>query len=429
MDIYMLVLVIVGLAFLGAAWVPRLVFRAPLSFPFLYVAFGFLLFSLPIGLFLPNPLESSFFVERFTELLVIISLAGAGLKISRPVRPRNWRSTIRLLLLAMPLTIALAAFLGWWVLGLAPASALLLGAVLAPTDPVLASDVQVGPPGDDTEGETRFALTSEAGLNDGLAFPFTYLAIAALASAGATGYGWIVDWALTYLLLEIAVGLVCGVVIGFLLSKLIFQLPAVSGAISRDAFVVVAVTLLAYGLTELLHGYGFLAVFVAALTIRQQERTHPYNEQLHDFAAALELLLMSLMLILFGGLIAIGLLSMLDWRMVVVAVAIVFLIRPLTGLLSLVGVPMPLAERGAISFFGIRGIGSLYYLSYAVNRNDFPHTDMLWQTVSLAILLSIVVHGATASFVMERIDRVNGTGQLKPGNRSGSRREAVGESD
>ena len=403
----MVVLTIVGLAFLGAAWVPRLVFRAPLSFPFLYVAFGFLLFTLPIGLFLPNPLESSFFVERFTELLVIISLAGAGLKLARPLSLGNWRSTIRLLLLAMPLTIGLAALLGWWVLGLTPAAALLLGAVLAPTDPVLASDVQVGPPGDDTEGETRFALTSEAGLNDGLAFPFTFLAMAA-AAAGMDGYDWLVHWALYDLLLKVAVGTVSGVAVGLLLSGLIFRLPATSGGISRDAFVVVAVTLIAYGLTELLHGYGFLAVFIAALSLRMRERDHPYHEQLHDFAAGLELLLMSLMLILFGGLIAQGLLNGLDWRIIVVAATIVFLVRPLMALLSLAGVPLALAERSAISFFGIRGVGSLYYLSYAFNRQDFDGGDILWRTVSLAILLSIVVHGATASFVMSRIDEENG---------------------
>ncbi|HEX7003753.1 MAG TPA: cation:proton antiporter [Trueperaceae bacterium] len=423
MDIYMLVLTIVGLAFLGAAWVPRLVFSAPLSFPFLYVALGFLLFSLPIGLYLPNPLESSFFIERFTELLVIISLSGAGLKLARPPTLRNWGSTLRLLVVAMPLAIGAAALLGWWLLGLTPAAALLLGAVLAPTDPVLASDVQVGPPGDETEGETRFALTSEAGLNDGLAFPFTYLAIAAAAaaSAGATGSGWIVDWAINDLLLKIGIGTFTGVALGLLLSKLVFRLPSTRGSISGEAFVVVAITLLAYGITELLHGYGFLAVFLAALTLRQQERDHPYHQQLHDFAGGLEVLLMSLMLILFGGLIAIGLLSGISWPMVLVAAAIVFLIRPVTALVSLTGMRLPGVERAAISFFGIRGVGSLYYLSYAFNRQEFSQTDILWKTVSLAIVMSIVVHGATASFAMSRVDDASGKSKEKT--------ERLGEGD
>lgn len=410
MDIYMLALTIIGLAFLGAAWVPLLVYKAPLSFPFLYIAFGYVLFSLPLGLYLPNPLESSFFTERFAEILVIISLTGAGLKLSRPLGFRKWESTWRLLFIAMPLTILLTALFGWWVIGLAPASALLLGAVLAPTDPVLASDVQVGAPGERKEGETRFTLTSEAGLNDGLAFPFTHLAIAA-AAAGSGGLSWIGEWALQDLLYKIVVGVGSGAAIGLGLSLLIFRLPSSPGAItSRDSFVVVAVTLLAYGFTELLHGYGFLGVFIAALTIRQRERDHPYHDQLHDFAAGLERLLMTLMLILFGGLIAQGLLNGVDLRMIAVAAAIIFLIRPLTALLSLWRLDIPFAERTAISFFGIRGIGSLYYLAYALNRQEFDSPASIWQAVSITLLLSIVVHGASASFAMARLDRQNGQG-------------------
>ena len=103
---------------------------------------------------------------------------GAGLKLDRPVSWRGWESSWRLLGIAMPLTIAGIAFLGWTILGLGIGAALLLGAVLAPTDPVLASDIQVGPPQSGKEDEVRFALTSEAGLNDGAAFPFVYLAIA-----------------------------------------------------------------------------------------------------------------------------------------------------------------------------------------------------------------------------------------------------------
>jgi NhaP-type Na+/H+ or K+/H+ antiporter len=406
MDIYMLALTIIGMAFLGAAWVPLLVYRGPLSFPFLYIAFGYLLFSLPLGLYLPNPLESSFFTERFTEILVIISLTGAGLKLARPVGLRSWNATWRLLLLGMPLTIALTALLGWWALGLAPASALLLGAVLAPTDPVLASDVQVGPPGDSKPGEARFTLTSEAGLNDGLAFPFTYLAVAAAAAASTDGSGWIGEWALRDLLFKVVIGVGVGIAIGQVLSRLVLKLPATPGRVtSRESFVVVAVPLIAYGVTELLEGYGFLGVFLAALTIRQRQRDHPYQEQLHDFAAGLERLLMTLMLILFGGLLAQGLLSGITWPMIGVALGLPFLIRPVAGLLSLAGLPLILAERSVIAFFGIRGIGSLYYLSFALNRQEFTQVEALWQTVSATLLASIVIHGASATAAMTLLDR------------------------
>ena len=166
-DTYEIILALLGVAFIGAAWLPRFLQGRPLSFPILYVALGFVLFALPLGLPDPLPLNNRQVTEHFTELLVIIALMGAGLKLDRPLSFRGWGVTWRLLGIVMPLTIAATALLGWWVIGLAPVSALLLGAVLAPTDPVLSSDVQVGAPGEGQEDQVRFGLTSEAGLNDG----------------------------------------------------------------------------------------------------------------------------------------------------------------------------------------------------------------------------------------------------------------------
>jgi NhaP-type Na+/H+ or K+/H+ antiporter len=308
-DTYIVILTLMGLAFLGAAWLPRLVDDAPLSFPVLYVLVGIILFILPLNSILPNPLESSVFTERFTELIVIVALTGAGLKLSRPVRWKGWALTWRLLTIGMPLCIATVAVLGWWALGLAPASAVLLRAVLAPTDPVLASDVQVGAPHEEKEGEVRFALTSEAGLNNGLAFPFTNLAIA-MAAAGAGTGAWLLEWFLVDILYKLLVGTLAGMGIGYMLAYLFFRVAASHTRSARDGFVVLAVTFLAYGVTEILHGYGFLAVFLAALVMRQFERNHSYHEELHDFSEGFERLLMTLMLFLFGGLIAGGLLSL-----------------------------------------------------------------------------------------------------------------------
>jgi NhaP-type Na+/H+ or K+/H+ antiporter len=404
MDFYSVIITLMGLAFLGAAWLPRLVNDAPLSFPFLYVLTGILLFQLPLGFYLPNPLESGLFTERFTELIVIVSLTGAGLKLDRPLSWHGWGLTWRLLLFAMPLCIAAVALLGWWTLGLAPASAVLLGAVLAPTDPVLASDVQVGAPHEEKEGSVRFALTSEAGLNDGLAFPFTYLAVA-MAAASATAGPWLRDWFLTDVLYRLAVGTVSGVVIGYLLAYLFFKVAAEHTRSARDGFVVLAITFLSYGVTELLHGYGFLAVFLAALVMRQYERDHRYHEQLHDFSEGFERLLMTLVLILFGGLVGSGLLGALSWKAAIAGLVIVLLLRPLTAFVSLLGTKASLHARAAISFFGIRGIGSLYYLAYALNQQAFEEAGLLWSTVSFTILLSMLVHGATATTVMRYLDR------------------------
>lgn len=174
MELYKIGLAILGMAVLAAAVLPRLLENRPISFPIVYVGVGMGLFALPLGLPAPDPLSHGEFSERLTEFGVIVALMGAGLKLDRPPSLRGWMTTWRLLAITMPLTIAAVALLGWAV-GIAIPSAVLLGAVIAPTDPVLASDVQVDPPKEGTTDEVRFGLTSEAGLNDGLAFPFTNL--------------------------------------------------------------------------------------------------------------------------------------------------------------------------------------------------------------------------------------------------------------
>jgi NhaP-type Na+/H+ or K+/H+ antiporter len=405
MDTYILGITLAGVAILGAAVVPRLLDGRPLSFPAVYVGLGFVVFSLPLGLDPPDPLRDQELTERLTELVVIVSLMGAGLRIDRLEGWRSWNVTWRLLAIAMPLTIAGVAVLGWWVVGLSPAAALLLGAVLAPTDPVLASDVQVGGP--DQEGEeddVRFALTSEAGLNDGLAFPFTNAAIAAL---GAGGIGaWIGDWAVDDVVVKIGIGVAAGFGIGTVLAILLFRLPPKSRiAESAEGFVALAVTLLTYGLTELLHGYGFLAVFIAARVMRRAETDADYHHVLHDFAEAVERLLSAALLVLLGGAIVGGVLGPLGVQGVLVGVATILLVRPLTAMLSMVGHRCPGHERSAIAFFGIRGIGSGYYLAYALGEADFAQAEELWAIVVFVVLLSILLHGVSASPVMARLDR------------------------
>ena len=173
-----------GLAVFAAALLPKLLRNAPLSMPMVFLAAGMLAFSFIPELPDPDPLQYGEFTTHLTEICVIISLMGAGLALDRPVGRRTWSTTWRMLGVAMPICIVALTLLGLWVLGLGLGAALLVAAALAPTDPVLASEVQVGEPADDEdetergEDEIRFGLTSEAGLNDGLAFPFVYLAIA-----------------------------------------------------------------------------------------------------------------------------------------------------------------------------------------------------------------------------------------------------------
>ena len=403
-SVYELIVALLGLAFMGAAWLPRFLQGRPLSFPIFYVGLGAVLFSLPLGLPDPHPLRNRELTERFTELLIIVALMGAGLKLDRPLSPGGWNITWRLLAITMPLTVAATALLGWWALGLAPVSALLLGAVLAPTDPVLAADVQVDAPGEGGEDEVRFGLTSEAGLNDGLAFPLTYIAILA-ATYGLASQNWLGDWTVYYLLYKVAVGVAVGWLLGGLLMQLIFRTEVTSHlAKTGEGFVALAIVLLVYGVTELLQGYGFLAVFVSALALRHYEREHEYHGSLHGFIEQGERLLMVVALVAFGGAAARGLFSDLTWGGVAVGAALVFLIRPAFGLLGLLGVRLPWRERFALAFFGIRGIGSFYYLAYALNQTRFPGADTLWSDVGFAVLLSIFVHGVSAPVAIAKLD-------------------------
>ena len=415
-ELYAVALAILGVIVLGAAVLPRLLAGRALSFPILYVGFGIAVFSVPNGLPAIDPIEYGVLVERSTELGVIIALMGAGLKLDRPPSLSGWISTWRLLAISMPLTIAAAAVLGWWVIGLAPAAALLLGAVIAPTDPVLASEVQVGEPRDaleDAEGEpddyeepeVRFALTSEAGLNDGLAFPFTYLAVA-VAVAGLHPGSWIVEWLLIDVVYKIATGTIIGAGLGWLLATFLFRFPIETNlADAMEGSIALGITLFVYGITELAGGYGFIAVFVAALAFRHYERTHESHEALHDFIDSTERLLMAVLLVLFGGAIAGGLLAPLTVEAMTVGLVLVLVVRPLAGAIGLLGFGLDWYERGTISFFGIRGVGSFYYLAYGLNQATFPGADIVWATVGFTVGLSVVVHGITASPVMNTLER------------------------
>jgi NhaP-type Na+/H+ or K+/H+ antiporter len=400
-----LVFALIGVGALLAGILPRLLERRPLSMPIAFLALGMLVFALPLGLPDADPLAHPKLAEHLTEVGVIVALMGAGLKIDRPLSRHGWSSTWRLLAVAMPVTIAAMALLGWWWAGLVPATALLLGAALAPTDPVLAGDVQVGEPTDeeDSEDEVRFALTSEAGLNDGLAFPFVY---AAIGMASVAGLGWFGEWAWKDVGYKIAAGVIGGLVIGRLLGKLFFRARKEELRLARhsEGFLALAATFLAYGVVEVIGGYGFLAVFIAARAIRAAERSHDYHQVLHNFAEQTERLLTVLLLLLLGGAVVGGLLAPLTWQAAVAGLALIFVIRPVVGFLSLRGAPGRPAEHWVIAAFGIRGIGSFYYLSYAITHATFPGVELVWATIGFVVLVSVVLHGVAATPVMRLLD-------------------------
>jgi len=394
---YYIFLLVLGLCVIGAVTLPRHVNRRAVSLPALQVLAGAALFGLVPTLPDVDPVRQPIVTERLSELVVIVSLTGAGLMIDRAPSWRRWGPTWRLLAICMPLTIAATALLGWAAIGLAPAAAVLLGGVIAPTDPVLASDVQVAGPNEGDVGEVPIALTGEAGLNDALAFPFVNAGIAMLA-----GGAWFGGWLLDDVVVKLSVGTLAGWLCGRFFAWLIFVRFEGSWLKNRsEAIATIGATLAVYGLTEVVHGYGFLAVFVAAVTLRHREPEHEHHEALHAAAETVENLGSALILLLVGGAIASGALSPLGWKEVLVGIAIVALVRPVTGLLSLLGSDLDRRQRWIAASFGIRGVGSVYYLAHAAAVGDFADIERLWAITIFVICLSLVVHGSLAGRAVE----------------------------
>jgi NhaP-type Na+/H+ or K+/H+ antiporter len=401
-----------GAGALLAAVLPRVVAGRPLSLPLLFLVAGVGVYLLPLPLPVIDPVEDRLLTEHITEIGVIISLMGAGLALNRPVGRRRWGTTWRLLGVTMMSTVVATALVAWWLLDWPPAAALLLAAVLAPTDPVLASDVRVGEPTEDEhdEDEVRFALTSEAGLNDGLAFPLTYAAVA-LAAAAGSGWsaGWIGTWVVEDVAFKCTVGVLTGLLVGRLLGWVFFRVgsPVLRLSEHRDGFVALGATFLSYGVAELMGGYGFLAVFITACAIRAAERAHGFHNILHDFVEQVERLLTAALLFLLGAFIALGGLAPLTWQGAVTALVLLLVIRPLSGWAGLIRSPMRAEERWVVASYGIRGIGSLYYLAYGLGQQDFPvPARELWAVVTFTVLASVVLHGVTAGPVVARLDRL-----------------------
>ncbi|MBA8952870.1 cation:proton antiporter [Actinomadura namibiensis] len=421
-----LVFVVAGAAALLAAALPGLIARLPVSLPVLFLASGVVLYLLPLPLPSPDPVEQRAATEHLTELCLIVSLMGAGLALNRPFGRRGWSSTARLLVVVLPVTTLAMAGAAQWMLGWPLAAALLLGAVLAPTDPVLASDVQVGEPvGPDDEyddeehddDEVRFSLTSEAGLNDGLAFPLVLLAVA-LAGAGGRPGEWLGTWLAVDLLYKCAAGLVVGLLVGWLLGRMFFRAQRTSLRLAErnEGFVALAATLLAYGVAEAAGGYGFIAVFTTACAIRAAERTHGYHGVLHGFIEQIERLLTAWLLLLLGGYVATGGLADLTWQGAALGLLLLLVVRPLVGWLSLHrGLAGP-RERRTIAFFGVRGIGSLFYLAYALGHADFGvSARSLWAVVTFTVLVSVCLHGLTSTPVLAWLDHLRKVRATAPG--------------
>ena len=412
MDTYILSLLVIGLLLLtvtlGSGWIQRL----PLSYSIIYLVVGVLLGSQGWGLIQVKP--DAQFLERLTELVVIVSVFGCGLKINRPLKRESWQSTIRLIGLLMPLSILAITAVGYYGLGLGLGGAVLLGAILAPTDPVLASEVQLAHVSD--KDEVRFALTSEGGLNDSLAFPFVYFGIHAFKDPNWNN--WFKNWVAVDLLWAI----VMGIVMGILVAKAVVRIDRVLQKIRKaddlmEDFVALSIILLTYSLTELVNGYGFLAVFVAGLVVqRSYYGEHEKRVAQLEFTEQIEKLLEVTAIVILGTILLFAPMGNYAWQSLLIAALIFFVIRPAGVWLSMLGSNTAKETTSLMGWFGIRGLGSIYYLTYALGEGleGQPAEQISW-IVYTVVVLSIVMHGVTAAPLMAWYEGRKQKGKLQDG--------------
>lgn len=401
MNTYILDLLVIGILLftvtLGSGWITR----SPFSFAFIYLIAGIGLS--PYGFNLIQIRPGAGFLEKVTEIVVLISLFSCGLKMNRPLNFHAWGSTVRLIGLLMPISIFAVAALGHWVLKLSWGEATLLGAILAPTDPVLASESQLNHP-DDQDG-LRFGLTSEGGLNDALAFPFIYFGLHWLEDDN--WQDWFVQWVAIDLIWAIAAGIGMGILIArgavWVDQHVQKRLP-VSEAM--EDFVALSIILITYAATELVNGYGFLAVFVAGIATQYFYRNREKRLAQLEFIEQFEKLAELGMILLLGSMLRVEPMLRFAAPTLMVGGLLLLVIRPIGAWISTIGAGYEPDKRWLFGWFGIRGVGSLYYLFYAMGgglQGDVAEM-IAWITLG-TVVLSILIHGTSATPVMKWYER------------------------
>jgi NhaP-type Na+/H+ or K+/H+ antiporter len=418
--------ILLGVLLIAIVLSGTLLKRLPLSAAMFYLGAGFILGPAGWGVLTLNPLKHAVFLERVTEVAVLLSLFSVGLKLGLPLSNRHWLLPLRLAFISMILTVALIAVIGALLLDLPLGAAILLGAILAPTDPVLASAVQVESSGD--RDRLRFSLTGEGGLNDGTAFPFVMLGLGLLGLHNLGTGGW--RWLVVDVVWAIAGGLVIGGILGALIGKLVVYLRARhQESVGLDEFLALGLIALAYGVAVLAHTYGFLAVFSAGLALQRVKElsgivhifttehpqgradTEPIAHATHvDHASAymmqavrgfneqVERIGELAVVLLVGALLPFAYLS----AGTVGLLAVLFLvIRPTSVWLGLLGAPISRDQRFMMAWFGIRGIGSIYYLMYAINHGiPRPLAEEIIAITLATVTISILLHGISVRPIM-----------------------------
>jgi NhaP-type Na+/H+ or K+/H+ antiporter len=395
----------------------------------LYLAAGVVLGPFGVGFITLDAIEDAPFLERATEIAVIVSLFTAGLKLRTAWTDPRWWLPIRLATLSMAITVGLVAFVGTHWLGLPLGAAVLLGAILSPTDPVLASDVQVAEPND--TDRLRFALTGEAGLNDGTAFPFVMLGLGLLGlhEIGEDATRWFTVDVLWSVVGGLGIGAAAGTLVG---RTVVYLRGQHERAVGLDDFLALGLIALSYGLALLAHTYGFLAVFAAGLALRRIERLADADPSAHGMTDAnlreeesaatdastapaylarallgfneqLERIAEVAVVVLVGALLP---LATLPREALWFVPVLLIVIRPAAVLLGVAGTGVTRLQRRMIAWFGIRGIGSLYYLMFAI-AHGLPEgvAGRLASLTLVVMAVSVVVHGVSVTPLMAFYNR------------------------
>ncbi|MDR6959358.1 sodium:proton antiporter [Pseudomonas brassicacearum] len=385
--------------------------------------------------------DSSVWMEHLTEVAVVFSLFVSGLKLRLPLKDRTWRVAYGLAGPVMILTIAGLCLALHYLFGLGWGVSLLIGAMLAPTDPVLAALVQVNDARDDDR--VRFGLSGEAGLNDGTAFPFVILGLLVLRNDGS---GFLGEWALRSLLWAVPAGLLIGYWMGRGIGRLTLsmRIKNADSTLSPNDYLALALIALAYVAAEAVQGYGFLSVFAAGLGLRQaevqstdensppaehlvqpvvgHEAVDPQQAVLGDteslddgqvaagvmmgdmlaFGSLVERAMEVFLVTLLGVVVA----THWDWRALAIGALLFAVIRPLSVLAMPWGRLLDGPQRLLIGWFGIRGIGSLFYLFYALNHDLQPEVARLCINLTLSVVaLSILAHGLSTQPMLAWYER------------------------
>jgi NhaP-type Na+/H+ or K+/H+ antiporter len=349
-----------------------------------------------------DPIDDFELLERLAELALIVAVFSAGLTVEYHVRRRSVVSVAVLLLIVMPLTIAAIAAFGYYAMGLSLGAAVLLGAVLAPTDPVLAGDVGLPPPGSEPVGEPRFSLHTEAAINDGLGSPFVVVGLF-IASDG--GSSWLGDWALADVIWATGLAVVIGIALGTAGAWLIRRAHASGLLLSGlDGFAALGLMFVIYGVAELAGTYGLIAVFAAGVAFRRYEYEHELNARVHHGSEVAGTLLELLVLLMLGSMLTwdgLGLPGVSGWLL---APLLIFAIRPVLVMAVSRGIGT-VRERAFLAFFGVRGVAALFYAAIVVGSGDLSQSEteiVVWTTI-VCVVVSIFVHGSTSTWLTAKL--------------------------